>query len=131
LAAVVALGWLALAPTVFAQTSGAIAAIAGTVKDASGAVLPGVTVETSSPALIEKVRATVTDENGQYRIVNLPVGTYSVTFMLTGFNVTWQASTRSKLDVPAQTLEATLLRPVVVNTPALDCAPCQSDINRG
>jgi carboxypeptidase family protein len=60
--------------------------VAGNVKDASGAVLPGVTVEVSSPALIEKVRSAVTDGSGQYRIVNLPPGTYSVTFSLPGFS---------------------------------------------
>jgi hypothetical protein len=59
--------------------------VAGNVKDASGAVLPGVTVEASSPALIEKVRTAVTDGNGQYQIVNLPPGVYSVTFTLPGF----------------------------------------------
>ena len=59
--------------------------VAGNVKDASGAVLPGVTVEVSSPALIEKVRTAVTDGNGQYQIVNLPPGVYSVTFTLPGF----------------------------------------------
>jgi hypothetical protein len=61
------------------------ATLAGTVKDASGAVLPGVTVEASSPALIEKVRSTVTDSTGQYRITELPPGTYSVTYSLPGF----------------------------------------------
>ena len=55
--------------------------------DASGAVLPGVTVEASSPVLIEKVRTTVSDDRGLYRIVNLPPGTYVVTFTLQGFNV--------------------------------------------
>jgi hypothetical protein len=60
--------------------------IAGVVKDASGAVLPGVTVEASSPALIEKVRTAVTDGEGQYKIVDLRPGTYSVTFALAGFN---------------------------------------------
>ena len=49
------------------------------------AVMPGVTVEVTSPALIEKVRSAVTDTNGQYRITNLPVGTYTVTFTLAGF----------------------------------------------
>jgi Carboxypeptidase regulatory-like domain len=67
---------------VYAQAS-----IAGVVKDASGAVLPGVTVEAASPALIEKVRSVVTDDTGQYRIVDLRPGTYSVTFTLTGFSV--------------------------------------------
>jgi hypothetical protein len=61
-------------------------AIAGVVKDATGAVLPGVTVEASSPALIEKVRAATTNEAGQYRIVDLRPGTYTVTFTLTGFS---------------------------------------------
>src|SRR4249920_992163 len=63
------------------------ASITGFVKDASGAVLPGVTVEASSPALTEKVRTVVTDGSGQYRIVGLPPGTYTVTFTLTGFSV--------------------------------------------
>jgi len=61
-------------------------AIAGVVKDASGAVMPGVSVEASSPALIEKVRTAVTDGAGQYKIVNLVPGPYTVVFTLTGFN---------------------------------------------
>ena len=60
--------------------------IAGTVRDASGAVMPGVLVEVTSPALIEKVRSATSDGSGQYRITNLPVGTYSVTFALEGFS---------------------------------------------
>src|SRR4026209_749607 len=63
------------------------ASIAGVVKDASGAVLPGLSVEATSSVLTEKVRAVVTDGTGQYRIVELPPGTYSVTFTLQGFNV--------------------------------------------
>ena len=59
--------------------------LAGTVRDTSGAVLPGVTIEASSPALITKVRSGVTDETGQYRIPDLPPGTYKVTFTLPGF----------------------------------------------
>ena len=59
--------------------------LAGTVRDTSGAVLPGVTIEASSPALITKVRTGITDETGQYRIPDLPPGTYKVTFTLTGF----------------------------------------------
>ena len=62
------------------------AAITGVVKDASGGVLPGVTVEAASPVLIEKVRSVVTDATGQYRIVDLRPGTYSVTFSLPGFS---------------------------------------------
>ncbi len=61
------------------------ASISGTVKDASGAVLPAVTVEASSPALIEKVRVAVTDGSGQYKIENLRPGAYVVTFTLSGF----------------------------------------------
>ena len=71
-----------LIPTI----ASAQATITGTVKDTSGAVLPGVTVEASSPVLIEKVRTVVTDGSGQYRIVDLRPGTYSVTFTLPGFN---------------------------------------------
>src|SRR3989441_5065217 len=67
-----------------AQAAGGIA---GVVRDPSGAVLPGVTVEASSPALIEKVRAVVTDGEGQYKILGLRPGLYTVTFTLTGFNV--------------------------------------------
>jgi hypothetical protein len=61
-------------------------AIAGVVRDTSGAVLPGVTVEAASPALIEKTRTVVTDSEGQYKILDLPGGTYTVTFSLTGFS---------------------------------------------
>jgi len=61
------------------------AAITGVVKDASGAVLPGVTVEAASPALIEKARSVASDDTGQYRIVDLRPGVYSVTFSLPGF----------------------------------------------
>jgi len=59
--------------------------VAGIVKDTSGAILPGVTVEAASPALIEKSRTVVTDGTGQYRFVDLKPGTYSVTFTLPGF----------------------------------------------
>lgn len=59
--------------------------IAGVVKDTSGAVLPGVTVEATSPILIEKTRTSFTDSQGQYKIIDLRPGTYSVTFALPGF----------------------------------------------
>src|SRR5438874_11782138 len=73
---------LVLVPaSVYAQ-----AAITGVVKDASGGVLPGVTVEAASPVLIEKVRSVASDATGQYRIVDLRPGTYSVTFTLPGFS---------------------------------------------
>ena len=72
---------LLLPATVFAQ-----ATLTGTVRDASGAVLPGVTVEASSPALIEKTRDAVTDGSGKYRIIDLRPGIYSLAFALPGFN---------------------------------------------
>ncbi|HTK28105.1 MAG TPA: TonB-dependent receptor [Vicinamibacterales bacterium] len=68
-----------------ARAASAQSAIAGVVHDASGAVLPGVTVEASSPALIEGSRSAVTDSTGGYRIENLRPGDYTVTFTLTGF----------------------------------------------
>src|SRR5580765_8193623 len=61
------------------------AAITGVVKDSSGAVMPGVLVEASSPVLIEKTRSAITDSSGQYKIVDLGPGTYEVSFTLTGF----------------------------------------------
>src|SRR5258707_8008541 len=60
--------------------------ITGEVKDESGAVLPGVTVEGASPVLIEKLKTAVTDDQGRYTIVDLRPGTYKVTFTLTGFS---------------------------------------------
>src|SRR5438094_6858463 len=75
---------LVLPGRVSAQT--AQSALTGVVKDATGGVLPGVTVEAASPALIEKVRAVTTDSAGLYRIVDLRPGTYTVTFSLPGFN---------------------------------------------
>src|SRR6187549_3639746 len=93
---------LALPALAFAQAS-----ITGVIKDSSGAVLPGVTVEAASPALIERVRTVVSDGNGQYRIVDLRPGTYTVTFTLPGFNV----SKRDGLELTGQfsaTLNATL-----------------------
>jgi hypothetical protein len=68
-----------------ATVAHAQSAIAGVVKDATGAVLPGVTVEAASDALIEKVRTAVTDGNGQYRVVDLRPGIYIVSFTLPGF----------------------------------------------
>lgn len=63
-----------------------VSSITGVVRDSSGAVLPGVTVEAASPALIEKVRVGVTDEAGIYRLVDLRPGEYTVTFALAGFS---------------------------------------------
>src|SRR5438477_1345869 len=71
----------------FAVMAGAqsSAGIVGLVRDTSGAVLPGVTVEAASPALIEKVRTASTDSQGRFNITDLRPGTYSVTFTLSGF----------------------------------------------
>jgi hypothetical protein len=90
------LAWVmavAVPTAVFAQTSG----IAGVVKDTSGAVMPGVTVEASSPALIERVRTVITDAQGQYKIVDLRPGTYTVTFTLPGFSTV----KREGIELPA------------------------------
>src|SRR4029078_6025136 len=76
--------WIVVA--LFPTAAVAQAVIAGTVRDTSGAILPGVTVEASSPALIEKLRPAVSDGTGQYRIEDLRPGTYTVSFSLTGFS---------------------------------------------
>ena len=73
-----------LLPVVAAAQTGSIA---GVVKDTTGAVLPGVAVEASSPALIERTRTAITDDKGQYKIVDLRPGLYTVTFTLAGFNI--------------------------------------------
>ena len=83
---------LALSTTARAQSG-----IAGVVRDTTGAVLPGVTVEVSSPVLIEKTRSATTDGLGQYKVIALPPGVYAVTFTLTGF----QTSKREGLELPA------------------------------
>ncbi|MBI3403299.1 MAG: carboxypeptidase regulatory-like domain-containing protein [Acidobacteria bacterium] len=81
-ALVIALGALLAPPAHAQQASG----IAGVVRDSTGLAIPGVTVEASSPALIEKVRVVTTDGEGRYSIVDLRVGTYVVTFSLAGFS---------------------------------------------
>ncbi len=110
-----------LPATTFAQ-----AAIAGAVRDTSGAVMPGVTVEAASPALIEKVRTTVSDGSGLYRIENLRPGVYTVTFVLPGFRTvrhegvelsgTFVATVNTTLQVSA--LEETIT--VTGETPVVD-----------
>ena len=81
-AALVAMGLFVLVPTaVYAQST-----LTGVVRDTSGAVLPGVTVEAASPALIEKTRTIVTDGSGAYRLVDLRPGIYTLTFSLEGFS---------------------------------------------
>ena len=78
---VVLAGLLVLPSLALAQAS-----LSGVVRDTSGAVLPGVTVEAASPVLIEKVRTAVTDNNGRYQMVDLRPGAYTITFTLAGFN---------------------------------------------
>ena len=89
-----ALVCVALMPTL----AHAQASITGVVRDSSGGVLPGVTVEASSPALIEKVRSVVSDSGGIYRIIDLRPGTYSVTFTLPGLT----SSSRTGSSSPAR-----------------------------
>src|SRR5512138_84299 len=81
--------------TVWAQAS-----IVGLVRDESGAVLPGVTVEAASPSLIEGVKAVATDDQGRYRIEALRPGPYKLTFSLSGFSTL----TRTGIDVPSDTV---------------------------
>src|SRR5881628_1038912 len=88
----IALGALVLPTAARAQST-----IAGVVKDASGAVLPGVIVEASSDVLIEKTRSVTTDTVGQYKIVDLRPGVYVVTFTLTGF----QTFRRDGIELPS------------------------------
>ena len=116
------------------------ASITGTVKDTSGAVLPGVTVEAASPVLIEKTRAAVTDGNGRYQIVDLRPGSYIVTFSLAGFNtikrdgVTLSGSTAANVDAEMrvgslqETITVTGETPVVdIRTAARASRGCSSD----
>ena len=96
-----------LPAAVLAQSS-----ITGVATDASGGVLPGVTVEATSPALIEGARTAVTDDAGRYAIVNLRPGTYSITFTLTGFS----SFVRTALTLPSD-FTATVNAEMRVGTP--------------
>jgi hypothetical protein len=75
--------WLLVSTTAIAQQAGGIS---GVVRDSTGGVLPGVTVEAASAALIEKTRSVATDETGNYKLLELPPGVYTVTFTLQGFS---------------------------------------------
>ncbi|HEY1912716.1 MAG TPA: carboxypeptidase regulatory-like domain-containing protein [Vicinamibacterales bacterium] len=91
----VALLWFVVSPgAAFGQTTG----IAGVVKDATGAILPGVTVEATSDALIERSRTATTDSRGEYKILDLRPGAYTVMFTLTGFT----SFKREGIELPAQ-----------------------------
>src|SRR5947207_3463640 len=117
----VILGVLSMLPAVASAQS----SLAGVVKDTSGAILPGVTVEAASPALIEKVRSVTTDTTGQYKIVDLRPGMYSLTFTLTGFSTvkregielsgsgTVQINADLKVGALAETITVTGETPVV------------------
>ncbi len=74
-----------LAATSVAASAQSTASLVGTVVDSSGGALPGVTVEVTSPALIERTRTTFTTEDGRYRVIDLRPGEYTVTFSLAGF----------------------------------------------
>ena len=101
--------------------------IAGTVKDSTGGVLPGVIVEVSSPALIEKVRSVVSDGQGQYKIVDLRPARYSVTFTLSGFNTTRQEAIDLSAGFTA-TINATLQPATVEQTVVVTAANPVIDI---
>jgi Carboxypeptidase regulatory-like domain len=120
---------LLIPASVFAQAS-----LTGTVRDASGGVLPGVTVEASSPALIEKVRSATTDGTGQYRIIDLRPGTYSLTFTLPGFNtvkrdgieLTGTQTLTIPIDMRVGGLEETIT--VTGETPVVDVQSARREI---
>ena len=112
--------WLAFVVAVpavaFAQSS-----FTGVVRDASGAVMPGVTVEAASPVLIEGAKSDVTGANGQYRIVDLRPGTYTVTFTLPGFKTVRQTGLELRVDFVASvnaTLEVGALEEAITVTGA-------------
>ena len=85
LATITGIACLLLLPTLV-SAQGNSGAIGGTATDTTGGVLPGVTVEVRSPALIEQVRTAVTDGTGNYLVIQLPAGNYTVTFTLPGFS---------------------------------------------
>ena len=105
--------------------------LTGTVRDQSGGILPGVTVEASSPALIEKVRTGVTDGAGQYRITGLNPGTYSLTFTLPGFNVVRREGIElggtATVTIPAEMRVGALAETITVTgeTPVVDVQSVQ------
>src|SRR5882757_9686523 len=133
--AAIAVAAVLLHVAAFAQQTGAIA---GVVKDASGAVLPGVTVEAASPALIERTRSVVSDGQGQFKIVDLRPGVYTVTFTLQGFStfkrdgITLQASTVATVngEMKLGSLEETIT--VTGEAPLVDVQSeaNQQDVNR-
>jgi carboxypeptidase family protein len=118
---------LVLAAALFLPTiAAAQGTLTGTVRDGSGAVLPGVTVEAASPALTEKVRTVVSDGAGQYRIIELPPGTYTLTFTLAGFSTVKrdaiELSGSAVLTIPAEMKVGAIEETITVTgeTPVVD-----------
>src|SRR5712691_8915822 len=107
--------------------------LTGTIRDESGGVLPGVSVEAASPVLIEKVRTAVTDGAGQYRITGLNPGTYSLTFRLSGFNIVKregiELSGTAALTIPIEMRVGALAETVTVTgeTPVVDVQTTQRE----
>src|SRR5215510_12193199 len=85
---------LAYTPRLAFAGQGQDASIIGQVTDESGAVLPGVTVTASSPALQIQTITTITNERGEYRLSPLPIGTYEVVYTLSGFQTVRQQNIR-------------------------------------
>ena len=121
----IVLASLVMLPCMASAQSTTTGTIAGTVKDATGAILPGVSVTASSPALIEKTRDAVTDTQGNYKILELLPGTYTVTFTLPGFSTlkreglelttgfTANVSVELRVGQVAETVTVTSASPVV------------------
>src|SRR5688572_13727580 len=120
---------LLLPAVVFAQGT-----LTGTVRDASGAVMPGVTVEASSDVLIEKVRTATTDGSGQWRIIDLRPGVYRVTFTLTGFSTVVREDIEltgsATLTIPAEMRVGNLQEQIVVRaeTPVVDVQSVRREV---
>jgi hypothetical protein len=125
---ITAVAWL-LPSVVFAQ-----ATLTGTVRDSSGAVLPGVTVEATSPALTEKTRSVVTDGNGVYRIIQLDPGIYALSFTLPGFNVVRRTDIQLQgtavITIPVQMSVGALQETVTVTgeTPVVDVQSVRREV---
>jgi len=105
------------------------ASITGLVRDTSGAVLPGVTVEAASPALIEKVRSAISDSSGQYKITTLRPGVYTVTFTLPGFSVVKRENVELTSDFTA-TINADMKVGALEETINVTGAAPQVDVQR-
>src|SRR5687767_8878527 len=108
--------------------------LTGTIRDGSGGVLPGVTVEAASPALTEKVRTVVSDGAGQYRIIELPPGIYSLTFTLPGFSTVKrdgvELSGSTVLTIPAEMKVGAIEETITVTgeTPVVDVQSVRREV---